>query len=215
MKKKMIIAAFLLLLGGNAISQTTYNSSGRSGTSRTDAEKGFDPDRLIIGGGIGLSFGTVTAIGASPVIGYRITDKFAAGVGLGYLYVRVKNQFRVYNASSGEYDFYPSKASLYYPSIWARHTLFGNIFGQAEFEYDMQRYRVHAYDDNPASPTFTQHISYVEKYNSPAALVGLGLRQPVSDRVSFLLMAMYDVIQHEYSPYRNRVDIRVGVNVGW
>ena len=39
-------------------------------------------DRIFVGGGVQAQFGTVTVIGASPIVGYTITPKLSAGVGL-------------------------------------------------------------------------------------------------------------------------------------
>jgi hypothetical protein len=30
-----------------------------------------------------------------------------------------------------------------------------------------------------------------------------------------VLVALYDVLQRDYSPYKNRIDLRIGVNVGF
>ena len=44
-------------------------------------------DRFFTGGGFGLSFGDFTNIQLAPILGYKITDWFAGGVGLTYIYV--------------------------------------------------------------------------------------------------------------------------------
>ena len=52
----------------------------------------FDKSRLELGGNFGLSFGDSkisgksTALNISPKIGYRFSNYFSAGVGLGYIY---------------------------------------------------------------------------------------------------------------------------------
>ena len=56
--------------------------------------KGFDPSRIICGGGFGFGFGSVTNIEQlSPIVGYRFTDQFSAGIGLGYQYFSIKDAF--------------------------------------------------------------------------------------------------------------------------
>src|SRR5688572_5075953 len=92
-----IIIALCVGLAASASAQEVYNSSGerRVAPKKKEAKKGFDPQRLIYGGGLGLSFGTITAVGVAPVLGYRITDNFAAGIGLGYQYLRVKDFFEL------------------------------------------------------------------------------------------------------------------------
>lgn len=204
------------MIAGGAIAQETYTSSGKRPGARQHAEeKGFDPQKLIIGGGLGLGFGDITSIGVSPVIGYRFTEKLSAGIGLGFLYYRVKDYFPVYNGITGQEEYFPLKSTFFYPSIWGRYMVFNNIFAQVEAEYDMQNYKAYETDSDPNSSTYGQPVSYKIKYNSPALLVGGGFRQPITDRSSLVLVALYDVIQDTYSPYKNRIDLRIGFNVGF
>src|ERR1017187_10428182 len=86
---KNIVVVLLLFFGiSYASAQEVYTSSGKTGFhKKTKKKKGYDPDRLIIGGGItfGIDGGYVN-LGLAPIVGYRITDHFSAGLGLGYLY---------------------------------------------------------------------------------------------------------------------------------
>lgn len=211
------IALLCLLCSFAAGAQDTYTSSGRRVTNnrRKAQDKGFDPQKLIVGGGLGLGFGDITSVAVSPIVGYRITDHFSAGIGLGFQYYRVKDYFEVYNVGNGGYDYYPLKSTFFYPSLWARYVIYKNFFAQVEGEYDMQNFKVYENDSDPASSTYGQLISYKLKFNSPAVLIGAGLRQPITDRSSIVLLAMYDVIQDKYSPYLNRIDFRIGFNVGF
>jgi hypothetical protein len=214
--KSGVILGLLCLLTVNALAQETYTSSGkRPGTKKRVEEKGFDPQKLIVGGGLGLGFGDITSIAVSPVIGYRFTDKISAGIGLGFLYYRVKDYFYVYNATSGQQEYFPLKSTFFYPSIWGRYVIYNNIFAHVEAEYDMQNYKAYETDSDPNSSTYGQPVSYKIKYNSPALLVGGGFRQPITDRSSLVILGLYDVIQDKYSPYKNRIDIRIGFNVGF
>jgi len=215
MKKLLTLAtALLLTLAVNA--QEVYNSSGRRTPARPQQKTGFDPSRIIFGGGVALGFGSgFLNLGASPVVGYRITDRFATGIGVGYLYYRIKEYSQVYNPAIGGYQTYPLKSSLLYPSVWARYLLFDNIFVHAEFENDFQTYKYTDYDSDPSSPTVNQPVQYTEKINTQALLLGAGFRQPVSSNTSFVAMILYDVLQQEMSPYKGRVDFRVGINVGF
>ena len=214
MKRILIFIALCLTTAGAANAQETYNSSGnRNAIRKPQPKKGFDKDKLIFGGGIGLSFGDVTSIALAPTVGYRITDNFAAGIGLGFQYYRVKDFFEVYNGA--DYEYFPLKSTFFYPSVWARYVIYKNFFVHTEFEYDMQRFKVYDASIDPNTGQFGAPVASTLSYNSPAVLVGAGLRQPISDRASFVLIALYDVIQNKYSPYKNRVDFRVGLNVGF
>lgn len=214
--KKYFLIILLCVLGYGLQAQEVYNSSGRrDGYKRNNKSSGFDPSRLVLGGGLGLSFGNATSIAVAPIIGYRFTDNFAAGIGLGYQYVSVKDFWEIWDPQQQAYDYYPYRASLFSGSVWARHIIWDNIFAHAEFEYDIQRYRNYYIDDNPISPTYATVQKETISYNSPALLLGGGYRQRVTDNSSVVFMVLYDVIQDKYSPYRDRVDFRIGFNLGW
>lgn len=207
MKKICMMIALCLMAGAGANAQEVYNSSGARTTvpKKPTKPKGFDPQRLIFGGGLGLSFGDVTSIGVAPIIGYRITENFAGGVGLGYQYLRVKDYIYIQGTN---YDY---KTNLISPSVWLRHIVFSNFFAHAEYEHNFMTFTDYRFDPNGSGNI----ESYKLKYNSPALLLGAGFRQPVTENSSFIVLALYDVIQDKYSPYYNRLDFRFGFNVGF
>ena len=151
MKKIFLILLTAVALSLHAEAQTTYNSSGSRSNSyaqkKKAAAKGFDPHRLIFGGGLSLSFGDYTSIGVSPIIGYKFTDHFAAGVGIGYQYLRIKNYVPLTDLN-GFVQYYDYKSSIVYPSVWARYIVFSNFFVQAELEHDFQGYTDYRFDQN-------------------------------------------------------------------
>ncbi len=81
MKKKWLIISFLFFFQGVVLAQS--ENSG-------DNEKIPLMDRLYFGGNAGFQFGDITFIDVSPLVGYRITDKFSAGVGGTYRYLKNK-----------------------------------------------------------------------------------------------------------------------------
>ena len=207
MKKLSLILALCLCTAGYAGAQDLYNSSGSRNLKpkKSQQPKGFDPQRLIFGGGLGLSFGDVTAIAVSPIVGYAITDRFCAGVGLNYQYLQV-NDYLYYG---GQYFDY--KTSILGPSAWMRFSVFPNLFLHAEYEHDFMSFTDYRFDPNGSGNVEPYNL----KYNTPAMLLGGGYRQPVSDNSSIVVMGLYDIIQDKYSPYYGRLDIRFGFNVGF
>lgn len=215
--KKLLTLLSLLCLTTALHAQEVYNSSGRQTAARPKSRNaGFDPSRIIFGGGIAFGFSSNSLVlGASPVLGYRITDRFAAGIGVGYLYYRIKEEVALYDPTINALRTYPYKSSLIYPSIWTRFLITDNIFAHAEFEYDFQNYKYYDYDFDPASPTVNRPIQYTDQIQTQALLLGGGFRQPISTNSSILAMVLYDVLQQPRSPYKNRIDFRVGVSVGF
>lgn len=240
MKTTLFAAAFLLIVL-TADAQVIYNSSGqprqegreRDRRSQPSKPEGFDLQRLIWGGGISLGFGSGVndwgqeqssfIAGLSPILGYAITDKFSAGIGLGYSYSRLTNEFRILNLQTNRIENHHLTAHFYSPNVWARYLVWNNIFLQAGFEYDIQRYGLWQLDYDVNSPTYAQPVKDVITYTSPAILVGPGIRQPLSNRVSLVTTLLFEVLQDKYSPYQFQrfpfinvpFDFRVGVNVGF
>ncbi len=213
-KKQFILSAILILCGLGMQAQDVYTSSGRtvkqSKKLQREKEKGFDPSRIIFGGGLGLGFGTITSVAVAPVVGYRITDNFAAGVSIGYTYMSIKDYWKISipNSVPPSFEYHPYRSNIYSGGIWARYVIWRNIFVHTEYEHNFMSFREYYQEGS--------QIKYKNvKYDAPALLVGGGFRQPLNDRVSFIIMGLYDVIQDQYSPYRNRLDLRIGVNVGF
>lgn len=75
-------------------------------------------DRFFTGGGFGLSFGNYTNIMLSPILGYKITDWFAGGVGLTYIYIG---------------DSFSSETFLG-KKVFLQGMIYKGIFGHVEYE---------------------------------------------------------------------------------
>lgn len=81
-------------------------------------------DKFFFGGNLGLQVGSVTYINIAPIVGYKITDRYRAGIGINYIYtnyfgqanhlvgMRFFQQFFVWKGIflHGEYEFmnYPT-----------------------------------------------------------------------------------------------------------
>lgn len=206
---KYVISILVLSLGlsGSLLAQETYNSSGARMAARPKQQqkKGFDKEKLVYGGGFSFNFfNGVFSAGLSPVLGYRITDRFVAGIGLGYVYASQRDFNRI-----GAQTF-PLRRHLITPSAWARYLVISNFFVHVEGEYNVQNWRFTEanFQGEPEKARLT--------VSSPAVLVGGGLRQPIAEYSSLFIMGLYDVLQDPNSPYyRNGIDFRVGVNIGW
>ncbi len=205
---KRLIIFICLLTGFSATAQEVYTSSGKSANARQreQKEKGFDASKLIFGGGMVLGFGTVTNIGVSPILGYRITDNFAAGISLGYQYNRIKDFWDLGNGQTMHY-----KANLFSGGVWARYAFLQNFFGHVEYEHNLMTFSRPGFDPGGSGSIVEEKI----RFDAPALLVGGGFRQPVTENSSFVISLLYDVLQEEYSPYGKNVFFRMGFNVGF
>lgn len=147
-------------------------------------------DRFYTGGGIGLQFGSQTFINISPLLGYRLTEKFSAGVSVTYLYYKYKAQNPAYSYSSNTYG----------GSVFSRYLILENLF--AHVEYELLRLDVR---DNVSRLLGTKDIVSV--------LVGGGYRQMLGERSSINLMLLYNLNESTYSPYQNPI-IRLSFGIG-
>ena len=201
---KRIILLIVICLGfANMQAQDVYTSSGgHPGFHKKTKKKGYDPEKLIVGGGFNAGFsGGDIILGISPTVGYRFTNKFSAGVGIGYLYYRQTTY-------QDQYNTYYLNENIVYPSLWARYFVYRNIFITSTFEYDF----IHV------KGTDVDYLGYLDPTNmsvtAPCLLAGFGFKQPLGGRVSGVFEIMYDVLQQKYSPYLQQPVMRLGIVAG-
>lgn len=222
---KWTVFLFLLLFGLQASAQETYNSSGKKGKPvyRENArKKGFDPQRLIFGGGLGFGMGYgIINFGISPVAGYRLTDRFSAGIGLGYNYYRDKYGYNSYNLHSAAQKTFPLTQHIVSGSVWGRYLIIPNLFLQAEGELNNWDY--YEFDGPTQFDKDGWAVYPKNRITVPSVLLGAGFRQPLGDFASIYVLLMYDVLQfstldehsNKLSPYADRLEYRIGFNIGF
>lgn len=150
-------------------------------------------ERIVTGGGLGLSFGSYQDfVSISPQIGYRVTARLIAGTGVTYRYTN----YKVYSPTIKLHD--------YGVNPFLRFTVYKNIFVQTEYEYL-----------NYEFPTQSRE-TYRRNFNS--FLAGGGFVQPIGEKLSFYIMALYNFSYSSsartYSPYDSPLVIRAGINIG-
>ncbi|MFD2200344.1 hypothetical protein [Shivajiella indica] len=142
-------------------------------------------DRLYFGGNFGMSFGTITFIDVSPLVGAMITNKLSGGVGATFQYF---NDNRYVGGES----------NLYGGRVFGRYNVFPNFF--AHMEYEMLNFDLY----NLASETFRREWV-------PGLFVGAGYFAPFGNRgganFTFLYNLMFDNLR---SPYNEPYVIRIG-----
>lgn len=146
--------------------------------------------RLFFGGGLGLQFGSATLIEISPLVGYMVTPKLGIGLSPTYKYYHYNNYY------GPSYDL---ETNVFGGSIFARYSIFQNIF--AHVEYESLFY-------NTSTPIYP---SYREQFNS--FFIGGGYMQNFSQNSGMYIMVLWNLNDTPNSPYINPV-IRVGFNVG-
>lgn len=177
---RTIFTSILILLAVSCFAQRSNNPMSKLSFK----------DRLYFGGDITLSVsGAATIVGAAPMLGYRITDKWSAGLGVSAYYFNV----RTFNYAT----------SFYGGNVFSRFLITDNIFAQSEY---------HIVNTDVAYSTSTEIIRTRE--NIPLWYVGGGYRQPVGGSGFASISVLFDLIGDPRAPYPNPT-IRAGFNFGF
>ena len=185
-KIKTVLPAilFLFFLTGN------FQQALAQSDEETENTHWLSKDRFYLGGNFGLSFGNVTFINISPLVGYRITPRWSAGVGATYMFYKARVVDR-YNQYLGDV-----KTSVYGGRTFMRYTIFKNLFAHTEYEILNYEY----YDNS--------------RINVPAFYAGGGYIQPLGQRGSLFIMVLYDFLYDQARSLRRNPDIRMGITMG-
>ncbi len=146
--------------------------------------------KLYFGGGFGLQFGSLTLVEISPLVGYKITPKWSAGISPTYKYFKFKDYY-----SGNSY----SSTNVWGGSLFSRYDIFQNVFAHVEYESLFYNTKI--------TGGFTEML----QYNS--FLVGGGYQQPIGGNSGMYLLVLWNLNDTPDSPYNNPV-IRVGFNIG-
>lgn len=204
--KKIFVALLLCATSLSVAAQTIYNSSGRKVAKKPTTPSGFNIDQLVLGGDFRFTLGQQLSVGVAPMLGYKLMDKFVVGARLGYSFDRMKIDYSQLPVSATTNVF---TYNTFSGGLWARYLLFESVYIHTALEYNF--FQDYQYDSN--------YQLVKTGIQSPSVLVGIGFRQPVSDRVSFNTTILYDVLNDPNSYYyyfgSGGIDYRLGILVGF
>lgn len=155
--------------------------------------------RWFGGGNFGLSFGRFTFINVSPQVGYRFTNRFAAGGGVNLQYVSDKtviNDVAVYRSTRGV-----GGLNLF-GRVYPIPQLMLQVQPEANYVWGRDRDLINDRDFKVAGAVV------------PSLLLGGGAVLPAG-RSALVLSVFYDVLQRPDAPYGARPFVNVGYNVGF
>jgi len=180
---------------------TLFSFAQEQGEEKEEKVKGFQKEKLFVGGNFGLTFGSYTLISISPQIGYRFTDFVAAGVGLNLQYVQIKEKY-----TNGE---------LYWKSTQGVTGLnvFGRLYPLRQFMIQVQPEMNYIFGNEIYYDTNPEQEYKLDAQIVPSLLVGGGLVIP-SGRGALITSVFYDVLQDPASPYGKRAIVNFTFNIG-
>lgn len=150
-------------------------------------------DRIWFGGGIGLNFGTVTAIQLDPLVGYHLDEARKVSVGLGpsYWYFR-------------DGRFSPAiEQNAYGYRLFSRYRVIPQAYLHAEF--------LHLNAER-----FLRFEQEAQRIWVPHLLVGAGYVQPLGSGSSIYFQLLFEVLQDPNSVYLGQGPIiSAGVGIGF
>ncbi len=145
-------------------------------------------DKIYFGGGGGFSASSnYINVSLSPLIGYKITDSFSAGVQVTYQYVKV-NTFRANNYGGGPF---------------LRYNITQKFFAYTQYEY--MNFGIPVQPPNKG-----------QRFDFNSMFVGLGYTEPLGDIAAFNVTVLYNLLYKDgsNSPYNSPFVFRVGFVAG-
>ncbi len=172
MKKILLI---ICLLGFSIVGFSQIDYYEQPDNKETKVEKPKHQRKFLIGGNVGLSFGTYTRLLVAPKIAYPI-KWFTIGAGLDGLYYRLKG-YRAY---------------MYGGNIFSEITFLNFLVAHVEvLEMNVETFRYFPNKNDRAWNT--------------GFYVGLGYKQRFSERAYVNYIIMWDLNYTDYSPYSNPI----------
>lgn len=144
---------------------------------------GFKKEMLFTGGNLNIGFfNGVTVLGATPQLGYSLTEWLDAGISFGYTYT-----------SQSVASDYKVRQTILGPGAFARIFPIQFLFASVQYEHNFIRVK-----------QIISGNSFVNKVNAGSLLLGLGYTNGKDGRNTpyYYFSVSFDVLNNINSPYR-------------
>ena len=164
-------------------------------------------DRLFFGGSFGLAIGSYTDIEISPHVGYYITPRWAAGIGMTYEYYN--NKYHFLDQLSGYYERY--ETNIWGGRIFTNYVIVNNVNDWLPIGLN---FRIFAHVEYEAMSYEKGFFTYgkPDRQLQNSILVGGGLRFPMGKRSSMNLTLLWNLNSNLNDIYGSGPIIRFGYN---
>jgi hypothetical protein len=183
--KRSVWAILLLLVSLTAFSQVEEPVRSDS-TKKGKKEKMPLSERIVFGGDIGLSFGSITYIKLAPVVGYRVLPRLTLGAGPIYIYEKYKN-------FGFETSTYGGKVTASFTVL--RGSDLGDQFALGNIMLHVENEVVSVENYNDARYDYGDRL-WIDNF-----LVGGGISQAIGERAAISIFVLWDITQNKNSPY--------------
>src|SRR6266513_405685 len=147
-----LLKEFGLLLTLTLVSLSSFAQKDSTLTDSNSKPKKPLSDLIFIGGNLALTFGSITFVGASPIVGYKVSDNWSVGVGGSYYYYKD--------------NYYNYSTSIYGVLLMSRYIVYKGLFVEGDFEENNQDALTIV---DPIAGTFTLKRAWI-----PSLLLGGG-----------------------------------------
>lgn len=145
-------------------------------------------DKVFFGAGMGMQFGTITAIEFSPTVGYIPLDN---------LYLGVRGTYEYYKNNAAAYD--NASTEIYGGSLFATYAVYKNILAYGEYE-------ILSLESAYFDPTYQPGSS--ERFLLKTPLIGGGFMQSLGGRSKIMLLLLFN-LDETYGLYYDNPTLRV------
>lgn len=190
MKMKFCVLAFCVMLAFPATAQKNYSFR----------------DRLFFGGSFGLTIGTYTDIKLSPHVGYYITSRWAAGIGMTYEYYNNKYHFVDMNRNYERYE-----THIWGGRLFTNYVIVNNVNDWIPIGLTFRIFAHVEYEALSYEKRFFDYFDTGRKLQN-SILVGGGFRFPMGKRSSMNLTILWNLNSNLNDVYGNSPVIRMGYN---
>ncbi len=161
-------------------------------------------DKIFFGGGLWLTFGSITQVDVMPEVGMWVIPQWAVGMRGRYTYRKERNFF------NGESITYESNIwgisgftqVLPIPDLDEAFNI--GIHGGPIFQGEWEALYLDKGDFDPSIANGKGWVHII--------LVGAGYHIPVGDRAAINIIALWDLTNSKYSPYTSNPILRLSIN---
>lgn len=162
-------------------------------------EHGFDSKKLIWGGDIGFGISqNYWTVGGSPQVGYKLTNRFHIGAGIGYRYAKSNENYFVFSGTDDNAQWQIQK--FRYTENSVSLNLFAHYYPWKKLILSAKPEIMHTWYRGSLGENIYSQNKFV-----PAVIVGGGIHlKPV------ILQLNYELIHSKYSPYSDKIFLSIG-----